>query len=85
MDVLELNELLDNSITYSGEFTTYDYDILSKKIDILLDMDREKSIYYYSIKYDDLLSSKLNRSDLSDLFMKGWEYDSDIKCLIRKI
>jgi len=85
MNAFELNELLDNTITYSGEFTTYDYDNLSKKVDVSLDMDRDKCIYYYSIKYNDLLSSKLNRTDLTDLFMRGWEYNNDIKCLIRKI
>lgn len=85
MNKFELDDVLSNTISYDDGFTTYDLLKLSEKIQVDLDMDRDNMAYFYGIDYDRLLSSNLNRNDITELFMKGWEYDKSKKKLIRKI
>jgi hypothetical protein len=85
MNKFELDDVLSNTISYNDDFTSYDLLKLNEKIQVDLEMDRDNMLYFYGIDYDRLLSSDLNRNDITDLFMKGWEYNKNEKKLIRKI
>ena len=85
MNKFELDDVLSNTISYNDDFTSYDLLKLNEKIQVDLEMDRDNMLYFYGINYDRLLSSDLNRNDITDLFMKGWEYNKNEKKLIRKI